>query len=145
MTRSKTVLAFALTGAILSGISARADENKTSEGQAPKAGGEQSASAAAPAGLELLQIDQVRSDLEISGDQEQKLIDLSLNPGAGIKELKKKAIAILTPQQRKRLEEIRLQSLGPRALADPVVVKALALTPEQCKMAKSLSAGSAKR
>ncbi len=80
----------------------------------------------------------MRSDLRISGEQEQQLITLSVNEGQNLKDLRKKAVAILTPQQRERLQQLHLQSMGPAALGDLAVVKALKYTPEQRKMVKTL-------
>ena len=88
----------------------------------------------------MLTLEPVRKDLQITEAQERKLMELGGVQEIKPKELRKKALAILTPQQRQRLRQVRLQALGPLALADPAVVKALDVTVEQRQMVKALPA-----
>jgi hypothetical protein len=91
-------------------------------------------------GIELLRNVFVRTDLHITETQEHQLMALSVGEIKKVKNIRKKAIQVLTPQQRERLSEIRLQAMGPVALNDPAVAKALDYTPEQLQMAKGLLA-----
>ncbi len=52
---------------------------------------------------------------------------------AAAKEITSKVEAVLTPEQKKRLKEIQIQSQGTRALTSEEVVKALNITEEQKK------------
>ncbi len=142
MTRSPTVLVFTLLATMLIAVSAwaQSDGGGTAEEKPPKAGGDRIATASETAGLELLRLDPVRSDLRITDEQERKLMGLGGAQELKPKDLLKQALAILTFKQRQRLKQIRLQALGPLALADPVVIKALDVTEEQRKMVKALPA-----
>ncbi len=139
MTRSRAVLVCTLLGTTLIAVSAWILPGGTAEGQEPKAANGQANAAPDAAGLDLLRIEQVRNDLRIGEEQEQKLMSLGDDEGDP-KNLRKKALEILTLKQRERLKQIRLQSMGPVALADPTVIKALDLNPEQRKMVKALPA-----
>ncbi len=139
MTRSRMMFAFTLVGAILAAALA-AQSAGAAEGQSPKAKAEQGIGTPGDAGLDLLRSEEVRNDLQITEEEEQKLIALGDEQGEKPADARKKAAAILTPAQRERLREIRLQVLGLDALTEPAVVKALAFTPEQRKMLKTLPA-----
>ncbi len=111
--------------------------------------------------LNLLRLEQVRKELELLEDQTAKLNELAQKVQgemrerfAGLRELEpderrakmeelreelqkrteqleKDVQEILLPHQLARLEEIRLQLMGLRALQDPKVVKALGITEAQ--------------
>jgi Spy/CpxP family protein refolding chaperone len=114
--------------------------------------------------LALLHVKAVQKDLDLTQEQIDKLKEVGKTAFRGLgqrrpppgdlsedqrKELrtkiearaaetKKKIEAILTPKQMERLKEIRLQWIGPGALADPDVRKALNLTDEQKEKIKKL-------
>jgi len=141
MMRSRTILAWTLVGAILTAASGWAQsENAVAEGQHAKTKGDRGIGAPGDAGLDLLRSEEVRNDLQITEEEEQKLVALGDEPGEKPAEARKKALEILTPAQRARLKQIRLQVLGLDALAEPEVVGALRFTPEQRKMLKTLPA-----
>jgi Spy/CpxP family protein refolding chaperone len=54
------------------------------------------------------------------------------------KELRTKILAMLTPSQSERLEQIRLQTAVAAALARPEIIKALGITPEESKRISDL-------
>ncbi len=140
MTRSRMGFALMLAGAMLATASVWAQSDGGAAGEHPKAKGDRGIGSPGDAGLDLLRSEEVRNDLQIAEEQEQKLIALGDEPGDKPAEARKKALAILTPARRERLKQIRLQVLGLDALAQPEVVKALGFTEEQRKMLKTLPA-----
>jgi len=113
--------------------------------------------------LNLLRLEQVRKELELLPDQTEKLTQLAEKLRSDLRErfsglrelsqeerqaklqelreelqkrnekLEGEVKKILLPHQLTRLEEIRLQLMGLRALQDPKVVEALGITEEQQK------------
>lgn len=118
--------------------------------------------------LNLLRIEQVRKELELLEDQTAKLNELAQKVQAEMRErfaglrdldpeqrrakmeelrgelekrnqqLEAEVQQILLPHQLTRLEEIRIQLLGLRALQDPKVVKALGITDAQQKQIEEI-------
>ena len=106
----------------------------------------------------LVQNPDVQKELEVVDDQKTKLTDLASQERtamggmrdlsqedrqAKVKQLQddfqKKLADILLPKQMDRLKQIQLQLEGPRALANPDVVKALNLTDEQKEKIKTIT------
>jgi hypothetical protein len=140
MKRSSLFFARALLAAILAAALSWGQSVAAAEaGQSP-AKGDRGIGTAGDAGLDLLRSEDVRNDLQITEDEEQKLVTLGDEEGLKPAEARKKALAILAPAQRERLKQIRLQVLGVDALTEPEVVQALGCTQEQRKMLKTLPA-----
>jgi Spy/CpxP family protein refolding chaperone len=124
MCRFRSVCVLALASAMLVAIVAQAQEAPQGGRQRRPAGGRQGQGMIGPAML--LRIEKVQEDLKLTAEQKEKLQGLARGP-----EAEKQVAEILTPEQTKRLHQIRLQVAGPAALGDPEVVKALEITEEQ--------------
>ena len=138
MKRSRMVLACLLPAAVLVATLVGAQGGAAAEAQQAK--GDFAFGTPGDAGLDLLRSEEVRNDLQITEEEEQKLMALGDEEGLKPAEARKKALAVLAPAQRERLKQIRLQVLGVDALSEPEVAKALGFTAEQRKMAKTLPA-----
>jgi Spy/CpxP family protein refolding chaperone len=133
MTCSRTIFALTLIGAMLAATSAwaQADEEPTNA----KIG--QNLASPGDSGLDLLRMEEVRHEVKITEDQERKFLGMS-DEAQNPREMRKKALALLAPEQRERLKQIRLQVLGPAALGDPEIARILELTEEQRQSFKAL-------
>jgi hypothetical protein len=135
------MFSWALVGAILAAASGWAQsDNAAAEGQHAKTKADRGIGTPGDAGLDLLRSEEVRNDLQITEEEEQKLVALGDEADEKPADARKKALEILAPAQRERLKQIRFQVLGLDALAEPEVVAALCFTPEQRKMLKTLPA-----
>jgi Spy/CpxP family protein refolding chaperone len=134
------VFACTLVGAILAAAWACVQSRGAAEAEHAPAKGDRGIGTPGDAGLDLLRSEEVRNDLQITEEEEQKLIALGDEEGLKPAEARKKALAILAPAQQQRLRQIRLQVLGVDALAEPEVVQALGYTPQQRAMLKGLPA-----
>ena len=136
MSRSLTVCALALAGTMLIAVSVQAQQN---EGQRPRRGGGQGMATIPGGGIGLLRLEQVEKDLKLTDEQKEKIRGLGREMRENRENAEKKLADILTPEQRDRLKQIRLQVAGPIALtADAEVAKALALTEDQVSKLKAM-------
>jgi len=122
MTRSRLVLALTLTGAMLFAFSVYAQAERRA-----KAGG--SSTSKAGAELRLLRYKEVQDDIQLTAEQKEQLEQA---------DTVQKVTEALKPEQIERLKQIRFQSLGAGALADPAVAKELKINPQQRGMFKML-------
>ena len=81
--------------------------------------------------LRLLRLAGVQKELQLSPQQEKALLELKPKKGDGDKAIEKKALAVLNPEQSRRLHQLHLQQARFWAFQDPSVKAALALTPAQ--------------
>ncbi|MEN6406028.1 MAG: hypothetical protein ABFC77_06105 [Thermoguttaceae bacterium] len=81
----------------------------------------------------LLQMDQVQKELQLTDEQRAKLLMVGMQMLQSGKRgnLEKQVSAILKPEQRQRLKEIRMQLDGVNAMLSPKVSKELNLSADQ--------------
>jgi serine/threonine protein kinase len=85
--------------------------------------------------LRLLRLESVQAELELSSQQVQSIHVLTTNVGEGKGAgIEKQALALLNPDQAKRLNQLLVQQAGLWAFQDPAVRSALALDPDQRQM-----------
>ena len=89
-------------------------------------------------GFGLLKVEQVQRDLHLTDEQKVQILALSMELRENRANLSKKIADILTPEQYKRLKQIRLQVEGPAAINSHEVAMKLGLTKEQRKSLKVL-------
>ena len=104
--------------------------------------------------IALLNLEPLQKELNLTDEQKEKIKELAkeMRPprrseGEGpspderrtmMEKAQKKLAEILKPEQLQRLKEIQLQAMGPAALGNPQVVKALGITDEQGAKIKTL-------
>jgi Spy/CpxP family protein refolding chaperone len=127
MTRSRALFAFVLVAAALYGLAACAQPGGDSGGTG------------------LLQMEQVQDDLHLTDEQRVQVLSLTMELRGNRTMLAERLDGMLKPEQRKRLQEIRLQVEGPAAMMRPDVTKALDLSPAQRDQLKTLMDGVRKK
>jgi Spy/CpxP family protein refolding chaperone len=130
MSRSLSVFALTVLGAMLVAVSAYAQPN---EGGAP---GGRGRGMGGP-GM-LLRSEQIQKELKLTDEQKEKVKALAAEPRGNRQDMEKKIAEILKPEQVERLKQIRLQMGGAAALANREVVKALGLSDDQVAKLKAI-------
>ena len=142
MTRSRAIFAFALTAAMLGASLGVRPTGEPARCAGRRHGGRArhgwSLGRTGLAGLRLLTNSEVQMDLRLTDEQRVQILTLSMELRANRETQEQKLADILTPEQLRRLRQIRLQVEGPAALNSPKMVKALNLSPEQCAKLRAL-------
>ncbi len=136
MSRTRTVFALALAGAMLVALTAQAQPDQGGP-RGPRGGGMMGPGGAMGIGM-LLRNDKVQLDLKLTDDQKEKIRGLGRELRQNREEGEKKLAEILNADQLKRLKEIRVQVGGVAVLVEAAIAKDLGLSEEQTTKLKEL-------